>query len=72
MFLFARGEANGEAVADFTPGQDRLGFIGYGPGATFTQIDATRWVVNSAVGTTHETISFFNAPSITPADFFFI
>jgi len=23
-------------------------------------------------GTTHETISFFNAPSITPADFFFI
>jgi len=27
---------------------------------------------DSADGTTHETISFFNAPSITPADFFFI
>ena len=42
VFLFARGEANGDAVADFTPGQDRLGFIGYGPGGTFTQVDATR------------------------------
>ena len=72
MFLFARGEANGDAVADFTPGQDRLGFIGYGLGGTFTQVDAIHWVVNSADGTTHETISFSHAPSITPADFFFI
>ena len=71
VFLFARGEANGDTVADFTPGQDRLGFIGYGLGGTFTQIDATHWVVNSADGTTHETITFSNAPSITPADFFF-
>src|SRR5215203_4545975 len=72
VFLFARGEANGEAVADFTPGQDRLGFIGYGLGGTFTQIDATHWAVNSADGTTHEIINLLNAPTITSADFFFI
>ena len=33
VFLFTRGEANGDTVADFTPGQDRLGFIGYGSAA---------------------------------------
>ncbi|MFL5119408.1 MAG: hypothetical protein ACJ8C8_02945 [Microvirga sp.] len=71
VFLFTRGEANGDAVADFTPGQDRLGFIGYGLGSTFTQVDATHWMVNSADGTTHETINLLNAPTITPADFFF-
>jgi Ca2+-binding RTX toxin-like protein len=71
VFLFTRGEAQGDTVADFTPGQDRLGFIGYGLGGNFAQVDATHWVVNSADGTTHETITFSNAPSITPADFFF-
>jgi Ca2+-binding RTX toxin-like protein len=72
VFLFARGEANGDTVGDFTPGQDRLGFIGYGLGGNFVQVDATHWAVNSADGTTHETITFSNAPAITPADFFFI
>jgi Ca2+-binding RTX toxin-like protein len=72
VFLFTRGEAQGDTVADFTPGQDRLGFIGYGLGATFAQVDATHWVVNSADNTTHETITFSNAPAITAADFFFL
>jgi len=41
-------------------------------GGNFAQVDAYHWVVNSADGTTHETIAFSTAPSITPADFIFI
>ena len=39
-----------------------------------SQVDGIHGVVHSADGTTHETINFTfsHAPSLTPADFFFI
>src|SRR5262249_26039965 len=50
LIVFQRGEANGDVVVDFDgngagPG-DTLQFSGYGPGATFTNVDATHWEVN--------------------------
>jgi Ca2+-binding RTX toxin-like protein len=71
-FIFRRGEANGDVVTDLTSVgnhlQDRLAFIGYGPGATFTQIDSTHWQINYDGNTHHEVITFLNAPVINPTD----
>ena len=51
---------------------DSLQFVGYGPGATFTNIDATHWQVNFNGGASHEIITFMNAASIDPTDYAFI
>jgi microcystin-dependent protein len=60
-FVFHVGEGNGDMVADFAgngaAAGDSLLFVGYGAGATFTNIDATRWQVNYNNGTQHETIT---------------
>jgi len=48
--------------------QDTLSFIGYGAGATFTQIDSTHWQINYDGNTHHEVITFPNAPPINPTD----
>ena len=49
-FVFIIGQANGDAVVDFAgngaSAGDLLQFVGYGAGATFTNIDATHWQVN--------------------------
>jgi hypothetical protein len=49
-FAFIIGQANGDAVVDFAGNGaglgDSLKFVGYGEGATFTNIDATHWQVN--------------------------
>jgi hypothetical protein len=74
-FVFRAGEADGDIV-DFD-GQggavgDSLQFIGYGPGATFTNIDATPCQVNYNGGASHELITFYNGAVIDPGDFFFV
>ena len=46
--------------------------MGYGPGASFTNIDATHWQVNFNGGSSHEIITFSNAASIIGNDFVFV
>jgi len=75
-FVFQRGLATGDTVVDFAgngaaPG-DAFEFVGYGPGATFVQLDATHWQVNSGDGTTHETITLQNGAAVHPADVLFV
>src|SRR5262249_15988046 len=57
-FAFNVGQADSDAIADFAgngaAAGDSLQFVGYGAGATFTNIDATRWQVNYNGGTQHE------------------
>jgi hypothetical protein len=47
-------------------------FVGYGPGATFTNIDPTHWQVNYNGGSSHDIITFANAASIDATDFIFL
>jgi Ca2+-binding RTX toxin-like protein len=74
-FVFHTGEANGDVVADFAgngaAAGDSLQFVGYGAGATFTNIDATHWQVNYNSDASHEVITFMNGASIDPTDFSF-
>jgi Ca2+-binding RTX toxin-like protein len=74
-FVFHVGEADGDRVVDFAgnggAAGDSLQFVGYGPGATFTNIDATRWQVNYNSGASHEVITFLNGASIDATDFSF-
>ena len=51
---------------------DALFFVGYGPGATFTQVDATHWQVNYNGGASHDVITFSNAAAIDVTDFLFV
>ena len=48
-----------------------LEFAGYGPGATFTSVDATHWQVNFANGQ-HEVITFSNAAMVHASDVLFV
>jgi hypothetical protein len=74
--VFRPGQANGDAVVDFTgngaAAGDTLMFTGYGPGATFTQLDAMNWQVNYNGGVNHDIISFLNLPTIDPSDYSFV
>lgn len=84
VFVFRAGQANGDAVLDFSGAVDvsgvagagdRFQFQGYGSaaaGATFTQIDATHWQVNSADGTLHEVITLANSAPVGAADYLFV
>ena len=73
-FVFYKGEANGDLVFDFAGNgagtADVLHLIGYGAGATFTNIDAHHWQVNYDAGQ-HEIITFSNAAVINPGDVLF-
>src|SRR5262245_49615425 len=75
-FVFHVGEAGGDMVVDFAGNGaavgDSLQFVGYGAGATFTNIDATHWQVNYNSGGSHEVITFLNGASIDAADFAFV
>jgi Ca2+-binding RTX toxin-like protein len=75
-FVFDVGQAAGDFVMDFAGNGaltgDWLLFVGYGAGATFTDIDTTHWEVNYNGGALHEIITFNNAASIDPGDFIFI
>jgi trimeric autotransporter adhesin len=70
-FLFHAGQANGDTVVDFASGADSLHFVGYGAGATFTQIDATHWQVNYNFALSHDHITFMNGAAIHPSDYLF-
>jgi len=76
IFVFHMGEGNGDMVADFagngSAAGDLLRFVGYGTGATFTNIDATHWQVNYNGGTQHEIITFMNGAPIDPTDVVFM
>jgi Ca2+-binding RTX toxin-like protein len=76
VFIFGAGQANGDTVVDFTGNGagagDVLQFSGYGPGATFTQVDATHWQVNYAGGLSHDMITFTNAAAIHASDYLFV
>ncbi|HEX8302688.1 Ig-like domain-containing protein [Sphingomonas sp.] len=76
VFVFRFGESDGDHVLDFSGNGagigDSLQFVGYGAGATFTQIDATHWQVNYNAGASHDVITFDNAPAINTADFTFV
>src|SRR5262245_57602487 len=74
-FVFSAGQAAGDMVVDFAgngaaPG-DSLQFVGYGSGATFTNIDSTHWQINFNGGSSHETITFMNGAAIDPSDVLF-
>ena len=74
--MFNVGQATGDTVVDFTGNGagagDSLRFVGYGTGATLTNIDATHWQVNYNGGTSHEIITFSNGAPIDASDFNFI
>jgi Ca2+-binding RTX toxin-like protein len=76
VFLFRPGEGNGDTIVDFD-GQaagvgDALMFIGFGPGATFTNVDATHWQVNYNGGASHDVITFMNGATVDPTDVIFL
>jgi Ca2+-binding RTX toxin-like protein len=81
-FVLHRGEANGDTVADFdsngelsSGAGDLLEFVGYGTaaqGATFTQVDATLWSINSSDGLVHDQITLANGPSILSTQYHFV
>ncbi len=74
-FVFKRGEGGRDTVYDFDGnGSDVLMFSGYGTsaqGASFTQIDDTHWMVNSADGRVHDVITLVNGATIDASDYFF-
>src|SRR5262245_7698758 len=72
--VFHMGQGNGDIVVDFAGNGagagDSLQFVGYGPGATFTNVDATHWRVNFNAGS-QEVITFMNGAAIDASDFLF-
>ena len=78
-FVFHRGEAGGDTIADFAgngaAAGDQLQFSGYGTaaqGANLTNIDATHWSINSADGTVHDIITLSNGAGIHSSDYLFV
>jgi Ca2+-binding RTX toxin-like protein len=74
-FVFIIGQGNGDTVVDFAgngaAAGDSLHFIGYGAGATFTNVDPTHWQVNFNGGASHEVITFMNGAIVDPSDVLF-
>ena len=75
-FVFNMGQGNGDTVVDFAgngaAAGDSLQFVGFGVGATFTNIDATHWEVNYNGGASHDVITFLNGASVDATDFVFM
>ena len=74
-FVFNVGQADGDTIVDFAGNGvgagDWLKFVGYGSGATFTNIDAMHWQVNYNSGASHDIIAFSNGASIDVNDVLF-
>lgn len=72
-FVFRAGEAHGDVVYEFAGNGagagDSLQFVGYGAGATFTQVTATEWIIASADASISEVITFIGGPAIDPTDY---
>ena len=78
-FVFVAGEANGDAVLDFSgsgaAAGDMLVFAGYGTasaGAAFVQLDATHWRIDSANGFVHDVITLVNGAPVHSTDYSFM
>jgi Ca2+-binding RTX toxin-like protein len=75
-FVFGAGQANGDTIRDFAgngaAAGDSLRFEGFGPGATFTNVDATHWQITYDDGASHEIITISNGASIDASDFIFV
>jgi len=78
-FVFGSGGAHGDTVIDFAgngaAAGDSLIFSGYGTvsdGASFTQVDATHWSIDSADGLVQDVVTFSNAASIHTGDYLFV
>jgi len=75
-FWLMQGQANGTTMTDFdgngAGAGDNFVFTGYGPGASFTNVDATHWQINYAGGTQHDVITLLNGAPVDPSDFLFI
>jgi hypothetical protein len=63
--LRAAFSSNGAATGE------PLHFVGYGAGATFTNVDATHRQANYNGGASHDEITFLNGATIDPTDFLF-
>jgi Ca2+-binding RTX toxin-like protein len=76
VFMFNVGQGAGDTIVDFAGNGaamgDSLYFAGYGPGATFTSIDATHWQVNYNGGVSHDIITFMNGAPIHASDYVFM
>jgi Ca2+-binding RTX toxin-like protein len=76
IFVFNVGQAGGDTIIDFAgngaASGDSLRFAGYGPDATFTNIDPTHWQINYNGGALHDIIRFSNGASIDASDYFFV
>ena len=78
-FVFKAVEANGDTVTDFD-GQgvalgDQFQFVGYGTaaqGATFTNVDATHWSINSFDNSIRVIIALGNGQTVHASDYIFI
>ena len=78
-FVFNRGQGSGDSISDFIGNGvgigDQFQFVGYGTatqGATFTQVDATHWSINSADGLVYDVITLSNGASIHASDYIFV
>jgi Ca2+-binding RTX toxin-like protein len=78
-FVFRPRDANGDVVHEFAGNGTGVGdfmyFIGYGTqadGASFVQLTATTWQINSADGLVHDVITFSGGSAIDPGDFVFV
>ena len=78
-FAFEAVEAHGDTVYEFNGNGagagDVLEFTGYGTaedGASFVQLTADTWQINSADGLIHDVITLAGAPTIDATDFVFL
>lgn len=70
-FVFVRGEAGGDTIADFNRAQkDVIEFQGYAEGSTFTRVagSSTDWRITDAADGHSEVIRLTGAPALTVAD----
>jgi Ca2+-binding RTX toxin-like protein len=77
LFIFHKGEANGDVITDFAgngvAAGDRLQFAGYGAGASFHQVGATdQWQIDYNGGIQHETITLSNHATVHASDVLFV
>jgi Ca2+-binding RTX toxin-like protein len=79
FFEFWTGQANGDAITDFTgdgaAAGDAIRLAGFGTaaqGATFTQLNATQWQIHSGLDGHNEVITLSNGAAVHGSDFFFV
>src|SRR5262249_51539070 len=76
VVVFHAGEAQGDVVTDFVgngaAAGDSLRFVGYGPGATLTEVGSSdSWQVTANGGTQTEVIQLAGVTTLHPTDYVF-